>query len=251
MKTEMEKRFWEIDFLRGTAILIMMLFHFLYNLYYFGNLNINLTAGFWSYFADTGASIFIILVGISLTLSYSRAKLSLKKERKLFLKFFRRGLMIFSWGMIITLITRIILEDMYVVFGILHFIGVSIILSYPFLKLRAWNMLIGVFFIITGVYIENLVFSFPWLIWLGLRPANFSTADYFPLLPWFGVVLIGIFLGNVLYPNHKRAFYLYDLSYLSCLKWVCLLGKHSLFIYLVHQPVLIIIMYSLGLISYN
>ncbi len=247
MKREMEKRFWEIDFLRGIAIIIMMLFHFLFNLYYFGNLDINLTTGFWSYFADTGASIFLLLVGISLTLSYSRATLS---TARLFKKFFKRGLKIFSWGIIITIITRIFLGDMYVIFGVLHLIGVSIILSYPFLKFRGWNVLIGVFCIITGACIENLVMDFPWLLWLGLRPAQFSTVDYFPLLPWFGVVLIGIFLGNVLYPGHRRIFYLVDLSHLSPVKSLCFLGKHSLFIYLVHQPIFIVILFSLGLISY-
>jgi len=74
MAKNLEKRFWEIDFLRGLAIIMMILFHLLYDLNYFGEYNLNLHSGFWWYFARMTATIFILLVGISLTLSFSRAK---------------------------------------------------------------------------------------------------------------------------------------------------------------------------------
>ncbi|MCX6818607.1 MAG: heparan-alpha-glucosaminide N-acetyltransferase domain-containing protein, partial [Candidatus Aenigmarchaeota archaeon] len=64
---------------------------------------------------------------------------------------------------------------------------------------------------------------------------------YFPILPWFGVILIGIFFGNKLYPNAKRSFNIIDLSKFRIIKLLSFLGRHSLFIYLLHQPVIIII----------
>lgn len=246
------QRFWEIDFLRGIAIIMMVLYHLLYNLYYFAHFNINVYSGFWMYFARTTATIFIFLVGVSLSISYSRVKLfssGATKEMRLFLKFLRRGLKVFSWGLIITLVTRIFLGKAFIIFGILHLIGISIILAYPFLKLRYWNLLIGVLCIFLGAYLKGFSFDFYWLSWLGFRPAQFYSVDYFPLLPWFGLVLFGIFFGNIFYADYSRKFQLVEFSSLSGVKLLCFLGKHSLLIYLLHQPLMIAVFYLLGMVN--
>ncbi|HBY58087.1 MAG TPA: hypothetical protein DEG96_09575 [Candidatus Atribacteria bacterium] len=252
MKMNLKKRFWEIDFLRGIAIIMMVLYHLLYNLHYFAHYNVNVYSGFWMYFARTTATIFIFLVGVSLSISFSRAKHfspNVTKKTRLFLKYLRRGLKVFSWGLIITLITWFFLREGFVIFGILHLIGISIILAYPFLKLHYWNLLIGLFCIFVGVYLKGFVFNFYWLSWLGFRPAQFYTVDYFPLLPWFGVVLIGIFFGSLLYPDYSRKFQIVDFSSLSGVKILCFLGKHSLLIYLLHQPLIIAILYLFGVVK--
>lgn len=238
----LKERFWEIDFLRGLAIIMMIIFHFFYDLNYFGVQRINFRSGFWWTFGRMIGTAFILLVGISLTLSYSRVK-KRKTSWKLFKKYFLRGLKIFSWGLLITLITWMFLKRGFIIFGILHFIGVSIILAYPFLKLRFWNFLLGIIFILTGIYIENLVFNSYWLIWTGFKPYYFYTVDYFPIFPWFGVILIGLFLGNLLYPNGMRRLKISDLSNFLFVKLFCFLGKNSLLIYLIHQPILVIFLY--------
>jgi len=87
----------------------------------------------------------------------------------------------------------------------------SIILAYPFLKLRYGNLLIGLLFIFLGTYLKGFVYNFYWLVWLGFRPIQFCTVDYFPLLPWFGVVLMEIFFANLLYPDYSRKFQLSNL----------------------------------------
>jgi len=246
------QRFWEIDFLRGIAIIMMVLYHLLYNLHYFAHFNVNVYSGFWMYFARTTATIFIFLVGVSLSISCSRAKLfssGATKEMRLFLKFLRRGLKVFSWGLIITLVTRIFLGKAFIIFGILHLIGISIILAYPFLKLRYWNLLIGALCIFLGAYLKGFSFDFYWLSWLGFRPAQFYSVDYFPLLPWFGVVLFGIFFGNIFYADYSRKFQLVEFSSLSGVKLLCFLGKHSLLIYLLHQPLMIAVFYLLGMVN--
>ena len=163
MDRNLQQRFWEIDFLRGIAIIMMVLYHLLYNLYYFAHYNINVYSGFWMYFARTTATTFIFLVGVSLSVSFSRTKKIHQDRNKLFMKYFRRGLKVFSWGLIITLVTWIFLREGFVIFGILHLIGISIILAYPFLKLRYWNLLIGLFCIFLGAYLKGFVFNFYWL----------------------------------------------------------------------------------------
>ena len=237
------KRFWEIDFMRGLSIVMMIIFHLIYDLNYFNVYNFFLHSNFWVYFARATATIFILIVGISLTLSYSRARKIQDVKYKIFMKYFKRGLKIFSWGLILTLITWIFIKERFIIFGILHFIGISIILAYPFLQLRYWNLLIGAVIISVGIYLKGITFDFDWFIWLGLMPDNFSTLDIFPVFPWFGVILLGVFLGNILYPDYIRRFYLRDLTHLTFVRSFCFLGRHSLLIYLIHQPVLIMLLY--------
>ena len=246
----MYERFWEIDSLRGIAILMMVAFHALFDLSYAGASTFNAyAAGFLLYFARATATIFLLLVGISLTLSYSRALNMKKPEQKLYRKYLTRGSAIFAWGLVITVMTWIFLRDGFVVWGILHLIGISIIVAYPVVKLRYGNLVLGLCFIALGMYVKNITVTLPWLLWLGITPNNFHSVDYFPLLPWFGVVLIGVFLGNSLYANYTRGFKLRDRSQVKGIRVLSFLGRHSLLIYLIHQPVLITALYLLDLVT--
>jgi uncharacterized membrane protein len=237
------KRFWEIDSLRGIAIILMVVSNFVTDISYFGIYTINTYSGFWLYFARTVVSMFILLAGISLTLSYSRV--SNKPSREIHKKYLLRGIKIFSLGLFITLVTWVFLKEDYVLFGILHLIGVSIILGHFLLKRSKLNLFLGVSFILFGIYLQNLAFGFPWLVWLGLRPEGFFSVDYVPIFPWFGLFLIGMFLGNKFYPEGKRKFKLWDFSENKLFAPVRFLGRNSLLIYFVHQPVLILILWAL------
>lgn len=227
----MGERFWEIDFLRGSAVIMMVVFHFLYDLNYFKIYNVDIHTGFWYYFAIITASMFIFLVGISLTISYS--------GKANYRKYIIRGLKIFGLGVLATIATWLFLGEGFIVFGILHFIGLSIIFAYPFLRFKKVNILLGISFIILGIYLQTLVFGSPWFFWFGLKPQGFYTVDYFPLLPWFGLILLGLFFGNNLYSEGKRFFNIRDLSKNSLIRRFCFLGRHSLVIYILHQPILV------------
>jgi uncharacterized membrane protein len=134
------------------------------------------------------------------------------------------------------------------VFGVLHCIGLSIILAYPLIRFRFPALVLGILCIIVGlVLLTTVTVDYPWLLWLGVVPMNFVTLDYFPLLPWFGVVLIGIFLGNSLYKNNTRTLPLNDYSKFSAICGLCFLGRHSLIIYLLHQLVIIGLLYLIFL----
>ncbi|MDP7260622.1 MAG: heparan-alpha-glucosaminide N-acetyltransferase [archaeon] len=223
-------RLWEIDALRGLAISAMIAFHFLFDLNYFGNLGWKIGQGGWWIFARSIALTFILLVGISLTLSYNRNKRNLPY-------YIKRGLKIFSWGLLITAVTWIFLPAGTIYFGILHFIGLSIILAYPFLVKRKLAFVVGLLTVFAGIVImEQRVQTYS-LLWLGLAPANFYTFDYFPLFPWFGYVLFGIFIGNSLYKRGERQYKIQDLSTRKTIRFLSFLGRNSLFIYLIHQPI--------------
>ena len=131
-----------------------------------------------------------------------------------------------------------------IVFGILHLIGASIILAYPFLRLKLANVALGLFCIAVGLYLHDFSVAHPWFAWLGIRPNSFML-DYWPLFPWFGVTLLGVLAGNALYGDvSKRAVRTTPPPPSS--RPLAFLGRHSLLIYFVHQPVLIAALVLLG-----
>jgi len=240
------KRFWEIDVIRGIAIVMMVVYHLSFDLYFLSGLPIKMSSLPWILFQRTTASLFLLLVGVSLAISYSRAKIKYSKK-ELFIKNLRRGIKIFLWGVIITIFTLVFLGNGVILFGILHLIGISIIISYPLLEYKYKNLLVGLFIILIGLYLSIFTFDIYYLLWLGFEPKSFFSFDYFPILPWYGVVLIGISLGNMLYPNSKRIFNIPEFSNNLFSKGLSFLGKNSLKIYLIHQPAIIFLLYALGL----
>ncbi|MFO7991110.1 MAG: heparan-alpha-glucosaminide N-acetyltransferase [Thermoplasmata archaeon] len=246
-----EKRFWEIDSFRGIAIVMMITFHSFFDLYYLADHDIDVGKGPLFILARSTATIFIFLVGLSLTLSHSKAvKKGLTRDEIVY-KYLKRGLKIFSFGVLISAATWIFIPEGFVVFGILHFIGVSIPLAYLFLRFEKVNLITGSVFIILGFFIKNIKLESPWFLWLGLKPVGFYTVDYFPLLPWFGVILFGIYFGNLLYPNGKRTFDLPMWDDKISIKFISFLGKHSLILYIFHQPVIISLMLLSSIIELN
>lgn len=225
-------RFWEIDALRGMAVVMMIAFHLLFDLNYIAGYSILLASGFWLAFARTTLLIFLLLVGISLGISYSRIKdkMNAKGIRK---KYLKRGIKIFCYGLAITAVTFLAFPGNTIWFGVLHSIGISIILSIPLLSHKKLNIIIGLAVIILGLILTQFTASFPWLLWLGLQPTNFYTFDYVPLLPWFGVVLLGVFAGKSIYEKRTPG------RMPPASRPLCFLGRHSLLIYLLHQPVLV------------
>jgi len=235
-----KERFWEIDSLRGLAIIKMVIFNYSFALSYLAIYTFR--QGLM--FSGIAAAVFIFLVGLCLTISYKRVKNW--EPKRIYKKYFSRGLKIFGYGILITIFTFLTFPEATIIFGVLHLIGVSIILGQFFLKFNRLNLFLGLLIIILGFYLQGFRFDFLWLMWLGLIPKNFYTFDYFPILPWFGFTLLGIYFGNIFYKNGKRIFKIRDLSRFSLVRFLTFLGRKSLIIYLAHQPVLIFFLLILG-----
>jgi len=229
-------RYPEIDATRGVAISMMILFHLLFDLNFFGLLVVDVYQGFWRFFGIATASLFLLLVGVSLTISRSRASLTMD-SRGLTLKFLKRGAFIFACGILVTLATWLYLREGYVIFGILQLIGVSVALAPLLFKTGKYAALYGAVLIVGGIVVAGIEGPL-WLLWAGIHPAAFGSVDYTPLLPWLGVVLVGIAAGTWLYPGGIRQFRFHGLEgrFSEALQFA---GRHSLIIYLVHQPVLV------------
>jgi uncharacterized membrane protein len=231
-------RYWEIDLARGIAILMMILFHTVFDLYFFRIFSVDIYSGFWRYFALTTASLFLLIVGISLTISRARVA-SKKSGYQLALKFVYRGAGIFLLGLLVTLCTWLFLKEGFIVFGILHLIGVSIMLSPLFFRFKKWNSVLGLLCLVIGFFFATRTGPI-WLLPLGIHPATFWSVDYEPIFPWFGVVLIGMGLGEFLYPEGIRSFTLPQIPEMV-VRPLAFMGRHSLIIYLVHQPIIILV----------
>ena len=227
---------------------MMVIYHTTYDLDVLGGYDIQSTVGFWMLFADVTAGLFLFLVGVSLVISRSRTSLT---GWRLFGKYLARGLRVLAYGMILTGV--FLLLDMGVVaFGILHLIGVSIILAYPFLRLRLTNLLLGILIFAAGQYIlaQNFTSEGFWPLPFGVLPEGVMMPDYRPLLPWFGVVLFGLFFGNVVYGDGGRPADLPEKAPVPA-RPLLPLGRNSLFIYLVHQPIVVAVLGALGVVDLN
>ena len=235
-------RYQEIDMVRGIAILMMILFHTLLDLNFFMIYPVEISTGFWRYFAFATASLFLLIVGISLTLSRTRAKRVISGH-ELVQKFVHRGTGIFLLGLVVTAGTWLYVREGFIVFGILHLIGVSIVISPLFFRFKKLNAVLGLLFIAVGVFFTTITGPI-WLLPLGIHPAWFYSLDYEPLFPWFGVVLIGMGLGEYLYPENVRRFALLQIPSVF-MQPLAFLGRHALMIYLVHQPVIILLLAAL------
>ena len=228
-------RFWEIDLHRTIAVAMMITIHTLYLLNFFDIRNTGVPAspyGFWWWFPRMTGGIFIFTAAVSLTIAYSKVKRTWP--------FMRRGLEVFAWGMGITLVTWLISREGYVRFGILHFFGIAFILAPFFLRFRFINLVLGTALMAAGIYlqVQRIHIDFPGLFWLGLMPHNFWTWDYWPLLPWFGLFLLGMFCATMLYPRGNRRFGIHEFDD-PVSSAVILPGRHPLVIYLAQWPAII------------
>jgi uncharacterized membrane protein len=230
------KRFWEIDLVRTVAILGLLTFHTLEVLYYFDLYPTLLRSGVWWWIRAANCGLFVFPAGVALTISYSRGKRMSS--------FMLRGLKIFGLGMVITLLSLLVAPDEYVRFGILHFFGIAFILAPFFLRFRYINLILGAALMALGLYMlgQGISVGSPWLLWL--MPYGFATLDYWPLVPWFGLLLVGMFFGEILYPQGNRRFNIPELSN-PVISALTLPGRHPLLVYVAHLPILIGVLLAL------
>lgn len=224
-------RYPVIDMLRGVAILLMFVFHFSFDLNYFGVVSIHfLEDPFWLNFRRLIVSLFLILVGISLHLA--------TRDGIRWSSWSRRMTLLLVYAGLVTAGSRMMFPETFIYFGILHFIALASALGLLFTRLYWTNLLLGVSIILLDINYSNTLFNAPHLQWLGLMTYLPATEDYVPLLPWFGVVLIGMFLGQTLFDDRPMAWLSWN-SRQPVARWLAFGGRHSIHIYMLHQPVFI------------
>ncbi len=235
LENPLPDRIQAIDFIKGIDIILMVLFNYSISLDYFKLIKIPSGYLYHSLLPISIASIFIFMSGVTAYVSYG------KHREKLTRKYFIRGMRLLFFAFLITLFTYVFVRPNTIFFGILHFFAVASFIIPIFIKYHKFNLIAGFSIILSGIYLQQRTFNYPYLLWVGFVPENFSTFDYFPLIPWLGVILLGIYFSG--YIVKKTA----DIKFSSGFpKIFMFLGKLSLFVYLIHQPVLILLLIASG-----
>ena len=226
-------RIGAIDMARGLALLAMAVYHFTWDLSYFGYVDpVMVTHGGWKISARTIASSFLILVGVSLVLAH--------RNGIRWRKFWLRLVEIVGAAALITVATYYFSPDSYIFFGILHEIALASVLGLAFLRLpSAIVFAAAALFIAAPYYLGNPAFDHPALWWIGLSTINPRTNDYVPLFPWFGPVLAGIGIARIAgRTGALKVAARISLSPAKLDEGLRFLGRHALAFYLAHQPIL-------------
>ncbi|MGE6740068.1 heparan-alpha-glucosaminide N-acetyltransferase [Allorhizobium pseudoryzae] len=237
-----------IDTLRGVALIAMASYHFTWDLEFFGYLEPGTaTEGGWKIYARLIASSFLFLVGISLVLAH-RPAIRWKP-------FGRRLGMVAAAAAVISIGTFIALPQEWIFFGILHAITVSSLIALAFLPLpplMAALAAIGILiaFVIDGWVMPGVlrssVFDPRALAWIGLAETPPRSNDFVPLFPWLSAVLAGVAVAGLL---QRHGGFQRLQSWQQRPNILTRAGQHSLVFYLVHQPVLIGIVYLASLVA--
>lgn len=241
-----KSRYYVLDIIRGICIILVVLYHLLYDLS-------EVFGGNYAFFRSEGMNIFrdafvgtlIFLSGISCNLSRSNIK---------------RGIKTFLCGMLISLVMLIAMPDSKIIFGILHFLGVAMIV-YGFAgkileKIPTMVGFLGLFLThLLTLGVHDGYFGWPRLFTINTPdvPGNillyilgFNTGhgsgDYWPIMPWLFLFLAGTFVGR--YFKEEKVPKWFRLNPVPPLAFI---GRNTMIIYLVHQPLIYGLLYLLNL----
>lgn len=234
--TQHPERYPELDSLRGAAVLAMIAYHAYFDLSFYYGYDLGMAHPLSAFVARATASLFLLLTGMCFVISFERSAPEVRLK-----KYLKRAVIILAGAMIVTLVTWFFDPETFVVFGILHLIGVAILMQYLVRPLKRWNVLLGALIFSTALFLPTGNISTPLLLPLGIMNEGFSSVDYYPLLPWLGPILIGMGLGDLLYIPRRREL-LMHLDRIRWPRWLLWTGRRSLPIYFIHQPLLLLLL---------
>lgn len=221
-----------LDLLRTLAIVLMVIYHAAYDLVTYHGWHLEIFEGGWLILARASLILFLLVSGMSQALSHRSKGPAIR---------WKRFAQVAAAAALVSIATYVMDPETYVQFGVLHLIAVSALLLPFFARFKTWNMLIGFLILAIAMLMPSAspeVFgtsAVPMIV-LGFPPVHFQTVDYVPLIPWFGVVLMGYACGYLWKSKENASALLQNLA------WP---GRHSLLIYLLHQPVLFAVLFVL------
>ena len=229
-----------IDIARGVAIVAMVIYHLCWDLSFYGFIPVDV--GYdpgWVFFARSILFAFMFLVGVGLVLGHG--------DGMRWKRFWRRWLFLVAGAMLISLGTWLTFPESFVYFGVLHAIALFSLLALPFLFTPVWlTALVGAVVIALHFLYRDPLFNAVPLSWIGFWEVPPLTNDLVPVFPWLGVVLGGIVVARLvrgsqvetrlgeIRPGNRLA---------RTLGWM---GRWSLVIYVVHQPLLLAVIAPLS-----
>jgi uncharacterized membrane protein len=204
-QVQKKERFVEIDFAKGVAVLLMIVFHYFYLGKHMNILNANTSTGWLHIFAKFAHTTFILASGANLAISTSGKTPSEYLPKKL-----KRGLYLVVIGLFISYFTKVEFGDKYVRFGILHFLGVATILSSFLMKSPVLTYLFAGLILVFHMLLKhtkikdlfmNVCGKNPLMCFIsGIMNTKYNALDHFSLIPYLGVFLLG---GGIAFSCYK------------------------------------------------
>ena len=243
MRTQQTKRVGIVDEVRGFEYILMILYHIYYDLAFVYNIDLPQPVDIiMKYVQLIFGCVFIAIAGIAANYSSNN---------------FKRGAQYFFIGMMMTFVTAIAMPSETIVFGVLHFMGIAAMIygfvgkyteAIPcFIGILLFGLLYAFTLNVPQGYIgfdglfridlPSQLYGSSWMFSLGFPNLFFSSSDYFPIIPFIFLYFAGASLG-VYFKSGRAPKGLYDTHFHG----LTVIGKHGLWIYLLHQPVIILIL---------
>jgi len=230
-------RYPVIDTLRGLAIIAMMAYHFGFDLsiqgYIVQDLNHSLP---WLIARGLILSTFLFVAGFSLALAQHQ---SVKKR-------WLRLARIAGCAVLVSISSYFMFPDSWIYFGVLHFMLLASVLCWLLIPYEKWLLPLALVALGVGFFYQSAIFNQPMLQWLGMMTFKPITEDYVPIVPWLGMMLIGLHVGILALRMPNKA--LLTTQTPATLKPIGWLGRHSLAVYILHQPILLGFLWTYGAI---
>ncbi len=231
-------RYHLIDALRGFALVNMVVFHLMYDIFNIFSAGTSWNSEpltiIWERFICCS---FIILSGVSFNFSHRP---------------FKRGIVLNACGFLITIVTVLVIPSQAVWFGILNFLGCAMMLAYPMkgylenikpvvgavCSLLLFALLYGVpdgyvgFFGIELFSLPEFLYGIKALAFIGFPSADFHSTDYFPIISWIFLFIFGYFAWRAIKNCNSDRFFKRRIPFFD------FIGRHTLIIYILHQPII-------------
>lgn len=237
--TEVVQRYDRLDALRGLAMVWMTIFHLCFDLNYFGFIHQNFYEDiFWTAQRSCIVSLFLICAGVSQAISVNQG---LSWSR-----FWKRWKQVAGAALLVTVGSYIVYPESFIYFGVLHAVAVMLILMRLTAHAGNWLWVMGAGVIALKMIVPSAfalgpaleVFNHPLLNWIGIVSYKPRTEDYVPLIPWLGVMWLGLAAGFAILKNKSEVL---TMALTDRLKPLAFIGRYSLSYYLLHQPILFVI----------
>lgn len=230
-----------LDAVRGIALVAMAVYHTAWDLEFFGYLDAGTAnSGAWKLFARSIASSFIFLAGLGIVLGHAGG---FRRDA-----FVRRIAQIVAAALVISVATWFIFPGAFIYFGILHHIAFASLAGAALLRVPSLGLAaLAIAVIVLDRTVQIAAFDTRWLAWTGLYQAAPASNDFVPVVPWFAAALLGMLAGRWLVKRPGAANW--QIAPRPVERALGFFGRHSLATYLVHQPVILAVLYGVTLIA--
>lgn len=225
-----DKRITELDFFRGIALIFMVYFHLIWSMSQLYGYSIMYSAWVNFYIGKVSAILFILISGIVFT----------------FGKFnWKRCIVLTGIAIGISTVTYVYNSEYFIKFGIIHFFALSSLVAVMFKNMNKYAILIiWIAIILAWSWIGNIPANSDYLFFIWIVSKWFQSADFYPLIPRFGIYLLGMWMSKIFYANKKNIFWkIFNV-------WpINFVGRNTLLIYLIHQPIIILVLYMIHILG--